>query len=85
MLMEAFLGWLVTVWWVLRRALFGGVVVLLARVEVVHLTVLRVVALGVMVAVSLTLLVVAADDVSVAERVLEYVRTHLLPFIFFTA
>lgn len=85
MLVEALLGWLVTVGRVLRRALLRGVVVLLARVEIVNFSAPRITVLCGVVAVSLTLLVVATDDVSVVNEVFETMRAHLLPLIFFAA
>lgn len=83
MLVEGLLGRSVMV---LRKVLFRRVV-LLASVEFVNLTTLlpRIVVLRVVVAVALTLLVLATEDVSVVKALLRSVRTHLLPLIFFTA
>ena len=72
-LVEALLCRLVTIRWVLWQVLLGRAVVLSASVEVVDLSILRVLVLGVVVAVSFTLLVLATDDVSAFEVLVEIV------------
>ena len=84
-LVEALLCRLVTVRRILWQVLLGRIVASLASVEVVDLTILRIVVLGSLVAVSLTLLVMTTSHVSAVEGLIEVVRTHLLPLIFFTA
>ena len=72
-LVKALLCRLITIRWVLWQVFLGRAVVLSAIVEVADPSILRVVVLVVVVAVSLTLLVVSTDDVSAFKVLVEIV------------